>query len=246
MQDLSSPHDNRLLAALGQAEWLRLQPCMERVFLTRNQPIYMPGETMSHAYFPTTLLASLMYITQDGDCAESALVGNDGMLGLCLFMNDGLTCDSATALTAGEAFRIPAAILRKEFNRAGAAMRVLLRYAQVQMTQTAQRAICTRRHLITQQVALCLLQQADHSSSTEVLMTQEQIALRLGVRREGVTEGAGLLQKLGLIRYARGHVEVLDREGLEEQACECYAVLRNEYQRLLPVQACKPCLLAAA
>lgn len=246
MQDLSRPHDNRLLAALGQADALRLQPYLERVFLTRNQPIYTPGETMSHAYFPTTLLASLMHITQDGDCAESALVGNDGMLGLCLFMSDGLACDSASALTAGEAFRIPAAILRKEFNRAGATMRVLLRYTQVQMTQTAQRAICTRRHLITQQVALCLLQQADHASSTEVLMTQEQIALRLGVRREGVTEGAGLLQKLGLIRYARGHIEVLDREGLEEQACECYAVLRNEYQRLLPVQTCKPCLLAAA
>src|SRR3990167_5848583 len=240
MQDLSRPHDNRLLAALGQADALRLQPYLERVFLTRNQPIYTPGETMSHAYFPTTLLASLMHITQDGDCAESALVGNDGMLGLCLFMSDGLACDSASALTAGEA------ILRKEFNRAGATMRVLLRYTQVQMTQTAQRAICTRRHLITQQVALCLLQQADHASSTEVLMTQEQIALRLGVRREGVTEGAGLLQKLGLIRYARGHIEVLDREGLEEQACECYAVLRNEYQRLLPVQTGKPCLLAAA
>src|SRR3990167_7350742 len=153
MQDLSRPHDNRLLAALGQADALRLQPYRERVFLTRNQPIYTPGETMSHAYFPTTLLASLMHIMQDGDCAESALVGNDGMLGLCLFMSDALACDSATALTAGEAFRIPAAILRKEFNRAGTTMRVLLRYTQLQMIQTAQRAICTRRHLITQQGA---------------------------------------------------------------------------------------------
>ncbi|MGS5086995.1 Crp/Fnr family transcriptional regulator [Hydrogenophaga sp. A37] len=246
MQNPSSPFDNHLLAALGQADWLRLQPYAERVVLTRNQTIYDSGETLSHAYFPTTLLASLMYVTVDGDCVESALVGNEGLLGVCLFMSGGPMCGCATVLTTGEAFRIPAGVIRSEFNRAGATMRLLLGYTQALLTQTAQRATCTRHHVITQQVAFCLLQQADRSGSDEVLMTQEQIAMRLGVRREGVTEGALLLQKLGLIRYTRGHVQVLDREGLEEQACECYGVLRDEYQRLLPVAACQACLLRAA
>jgi CRP-like cAMP-binding protein len=246
MQNLSSAFENRLLAALGQADWLRLQPYAERVVLTRNQTIYDSGETLSYAYFPTTLLASLMYVTVDGDCAESAFVGNEGMLGVCLFMSGGPMCGCATVLTTGEAVRIPAGVLRSEFNRAGSTMRILLGYTQALLTQTAQRALCTRHHVITQQVAVCLLQQADRSGSDEVLMTQEQIAMRLGVRREGVTECALLLQKLGLIRYARGHVEVLDREGLEEQACECYGVLRDEYQRLLPVASCQRCLLAAA
>ncbi|KRC00456.1 Crp/Fnr family transcriptional regulator [Hydrogenophaga sp. Root209] len=242
----SSPFDNHLLAALGRVEWQRMQPHVERVDLARNQPIYAPGETMSHAYFPTTALASMMNVTETGACAESAMVGNDGMLGVSLFMSGGPTCGCALVLAAGEAWRIPACILRHEFNRAGSTMRILLRYTQALLTQTAQRAICMRHHLITQQVAVCLLQQADRSSSAEVLMTQEQIAVRLGVRREGVTEGAGTLQKLGLIRYARGHVEVLDREGLEDQACECYAVLRDEYHRLLPVAACQQCLEAVA
>lgn len=246
MQHHSSPFDNRLLAALGPADWLRLQPHVEPVVLVRNQTIYESGETLSHAYFPTTLLASLMHVTVDGDSTESAVVGNDGMLGVSLFMSGGATCGSATVLTTGEAYRIPARTLRNEFNRAGSTMRILLRYTQALLTQTAQRATCTRHHLVTQQVALCLLQQADRSGSDAVLMTQEQIAMRLGVRREGVTEGELALQKLGLIRYARGHVEVLDREGLEEQACECYGVLRDEYQRLLPVVSCQPCLLQAA
>lgn len=246
MQHSSSPFDNRLLAALGPAEWLRLQSYAEPVVLTRDQNIYNSGQTMSHAYFPTTLLASLMHVTADGDCTESALVGNDGMLGVGLFMSGGPTCGFATVLTTGEAFRIPARVLQREFNRAGYTMHILLRYTQALLTQTAQRATCTRHHLVTQQVAMCLLQQADRSCDHEVLMTQEQIAMRLGVRREGVTEGARTLQKLGLIRYARGHVEVLDRERLEEHACECYGVLRDEYQRLLPATACCPRMLQAA
>ena len=141
---------------------------------------------------------------------------------------------------------IPVTVLRNEFNRAGYLMHILLRYTQTLLTQAAQRATCMRHHLVTQQVALCLLQQADRTDDNEVLMTHEQIAMRLGVRREGVTEGARTLQKLGLIRYARGHVEVLDHEGLEEQACECYGVLRDDYQRLLPTSACRPRLLQAA
>ncbi|PKO66347.1 MAG: Crp/Fnr family transcriptional regulator [Betaproteobacteria bacterium HGW-Betaproteobacteria-16] len=245
MQTHSSPLDNRLLASLGSADWLRLQPHVDRVVLNRKESVYEPGQTLSHAYFPTTLLASLMHVTEDGDCAESALVGNDGMLGVSLFMSGTPSSGYASVLASGEAYRIPAGILMQEFARAGDTMRVLLRYTQALLTQTAQHAICARHHLVTQQVAFCLLQQADRSQSDEVLMTQEQIATRLGVRREGVTEGAGHLQKLGLIRYSRGHVEILDREGLEDQACECYGALRNEYQRLLPAAPCQECLLAA-
>lgn len=245
MQTHSSPLDNRLLASLGSTDWLRLQPHVDRVVLNRKESVYEPGQTLSHAYFPTTLLASLMHVTEDGDCAESALVGNDGMLGVSLFMSGTPSSGYASVLASGEAYRIPAGILMQEFERAGDTMRVLLRYTQALLTQTAQHAICARHHLVTQQVAFCLLQQADRSQSDEVLMTQEQIATRLGVRREGVTEGAGHLQKLGLIRYSRGHVEILDREGLEEQACECYGALRNEYQRLLPAAPCQECLLAA-
>ncbi|WP_300650050.1 Crp/Fnr family transcriptional regulator [Hydrogenophaga sp.] len=246
MQHRSSPFDNRLLAALGPNEWLRLQAHAEPVVFTRNQTIFSSGDTVSHAYFPTTLIASMLCVTVDGQCTESALVGNDGMLGVGLFMGGGPTCGCATALTSGEAFRIPAPVLCNEFQRAGYLMHILLRYTQSLLTQAAQRTTCMRHHLVTQQVALCLLQQADRSDDNEVVMTHEQIAMRLGVRREGVTEGAGTLQKLGLIRYARGHVEVLDHAGLEEQACECYGVLRDDYQRLLPTSACRPRLLQAA
>lgn len=246
MQTPSSPFDNHLLAGLTATEWSRLKPYADRVVLTRNQTIYDSGETLTHAYFPTTLLASLMYVTLDGDCVESALVGNEGMLGVSLVMSGGPMCGCATVLTTGEAYRIPAGVLRSEFIRAGSTMRMLLGFTQALLSQTAQRALCARHHVITQQVAGCLLLQADRSGSDEVFMTQEQIAMRLGVRREGVTEGALLLQKLGLIRYTRGHVQVTNREGLEEQACECYGVLRDAYQRLLPVNCCKPRLLKAA
>lgn len=246
MPTFSSPFENRLLSALGSSDWLRLQPFVERVDLVRNQPIYRHGETVSHAYFFTTAVASTMHLTASGDCAESAMVGSDGMLGVCLFMGGGPAFGCASVLTSGEAYRMPAGVLKREFNRADTTMRVLLRYTQVLLAQAAQRAICVRHHLIAQQVAVCLLQHADCSGSDEVLMTQEQIALRLGVRREGVNDGAGLLQRLGLIRYARGHVEVLDRDGLEQQACECYAVQRDEYQRLLPASSCQRCLEAVA
>lgn len=246
MQSFSSPFENHLLAALEAMDWSRLEPFMDRVDLSRNQSLYRHGETMSHAYFFTTAVASTMHVTDSGDSAESAMVGNDGMLGVCLFMEGGPTFGCASVLTSGEAHRIPAVVLKQEFNRAGTTMQVLLRYTQALLAQATQRAICVRHHLITQQVAVCLLQHADCSGSDEVLMTQEQIALRLGVRREGVNDGAALLQRLGLIRYARGHVEVLDREGLEQQACECYSVQRDEYQRLLPVSPCRRPLEAMA
>ena len=246
MQSFSSPFENHLIAALDTPDWSRLEPFMDRVELSRNQHLYRHGETMSHAYFFTTAVASTMHVTDSGDSAESAMVGNDGMLGVGLFMGGGPAFGCASVLTSGEAYRLPAAVLKQEFIRAGTTMRVLLRYTQALLAQAAQRAICVRHHLITQQVAVCLLQHADCSGSDEVLMTQEQIALRLGVRREGVNDGAALLQRLGLIRYARGHVEVLDREGLEQQACECYGVQRDEYQRLLPVPSCRHRLEAMA
>ena len=219
---------------------------MDRVDLSRNQPLYRHGETMSHAYFFTTAVASTMHVTESGESTESAMVGNDGMLGVGLFMGGGPAFGCASVLTRGEAYRMPAGVLKQEFNRAGTTMQVLLRYTQALLKQGAQRTVCMRHHLITKQVAVCLLQHADCSGSDEVVMTQEQIALRLGVRREGVTDGAALLQRLGLIRYSRGHVKVLDREGLEQQACECYAVQRDEYQRLLPVSRCHRHLEAVA
>jgi CRP-like cAMP-binding protein len=246
MLSFSSAFENHLLAALEAMDWARLEPFMDRVTLSRNQPLYRHGETMSHAYFFTTAVASTMHVTECGDSAESAMVGNDGMLGVSLFMGGGPAFGCASVLTSGEAYRISGVVLKREFNRAGTTMQVLLRYTQVLLAQAAQRAVCVRHHLIGQQVAACLLRHADCSASHEVLMTQEQIALRLGVRREGVNDGAALLQRLGLIRYARGHVEVLDREGLEQQACECYGVQRNEYQRLLPVAPCHRRLEAVA
>lgn len=246
MPSFSSPFENHLLAALETIDWLRLKPFMDRVDLSRNQRLYRHGETMSHAYFFTTAVASTMHVTESGESAESAMVGNDGMLGVSLFMGGGPAFGCASVLTSGEAYRLSAGVLRREFNHGGTTMRVLLRYTQALLRQAAQRTVCVRHHLIAQQVAVYLLQHADCSGSDEVMMTQEQIALRLGVRREGVNDGAALLQRLGLIRYARGHVEVLDREGLEQQACECYAIQRDEYQRLLPVSPCQQRLEAVA
>jgi len=239
MSSFSNPFENQLLAAIETMDWSRLAPSMDRVDLSRNQPLCQHGETMSHAYFFTTAVASTMHVTESGDCVESAIVGNDGMLGVGLFMGGGPAFGCASVLTSGEAYRIPAGVLKQEFNRAGTTMRVLLLYTQSLLRQAAQRTVCVRHHLIAQQVAVCLLQHADCSGCDEVFMTQEQIGLRLGVRREGVNDGAAQLQRLGLIRYARGHVEVLDREGLEQQACECYAVQRDEYKRLLPVSSCQ-------
>lgn len=246
MQMHTSPAENHLLAALGTVEWHRLQPHAERVWLTRGQVLCDSGETMSHAYFPTTALSSLTSVTLDGGGTESAVVGNDGMLGVWLFMGGGHACGCASVLTTGEAFRVPAQVLKDEFHRGGPTMQILLRYTQALMTQMAQRIACTRHHKIAQQVAVCLLQQADRSSNDEVFMTHEQLALRLGVRREGVTEGAHLLHKLGLIRYARGRVEIVNRPELEEHACECYDVLAQEYKRLLPPPGCNPYMLHAA
>ena len=234
MHDHSLPFDNLLLCALGAPEWQRCQPYLERVELARNQSLYEPGETPSHAYFPTSALISMMHLTETGACAESAVVGNDGMLGVCLLMGGGSTSSCAVVQMAGDAYRMPARALRAEFNRSGPVMDIMLRYMQSLLTQASQRAVCMRHHSVSQQVAFCLLQHLDRVSGDDLVMTQEAIAQRLGVRREGVTHCAHHFQKLGLIRYARGHISVLDRDALEEHACECYSVLRDEQLRLLP------------
>lgn len=242
----SHPFDNHLLSALPEAEWLRLEPHLERVNLSLHQSLYEPGQVLNHAYFPTTSILSCMYVTEAGASAESATVGKDGLLGVCLLMGGGSTSSRAVVHTAGEAYRVPARVIKEEFARGGATMHLLLRYTQALLTQTAQRAVCTRHHTIAQQVAFCLLLNLDRVEGDELVMTQELIAQRLGVRREGVTEGAYMLQKMGLIQYSRGRIRVLNRPGLERRACECYAVVRDECQRLLPESERQEVALLAA
>ena len=233
----TEPRDNHLLAALPADVWQRLAPHLEYAPLARGQAVYASGEAMSHAYFPTSAIVSMMYFTNSGASSESAVVGNDGVVGIALLMGGGSMCSHAVALGAGEAYRLPAQVLQDEFRRGGAAMKLLLCYTQALLTQIAQRAVCNRHHSLAQQLARCLLLTLDRNPGREILTTQEVIANRLGVRREGVTEGAYFLQKLGLIRYTRGRITVVDREGLEGRACECYAVVKQECERLLPAGA---------
>jgi CRP-like cAMP-binding protein len=207
---------------------------MEYAPLVRGQAVSGSGEAIDHAYFPTSAIVSMMYFTGSGASSESAVVGNDGMVGIALVMGGGSMCSHAVVQGEGEAYRVPAQVLLDEFHRGGETMRLLLRYTQALLTQVAQRAVCNRHHSLAQQLARCLLLTLDRTPGHEILTTQEVIANRLGVRREGVTEGAYFLQKLGLIRYTRGRITVLDREGLEGRACECYAVVKQECDRLLP------------
>ena len=230
----SNAQQNLLLAALPDTVWQRLQPKLQAVQMPLHQVLYESGRTMSHAYFPTSAIVSLMHITQSGASVESAVVGNDGVVGVALLMGGGSTSSRAVVQTAGRAWRIGAMAIKEEFDRGGPAMQVLLRYTQALMTQLAQRAVCNRHHSLLQQLARCLLSSLDRVRGDELALTQEHIADMLGVRREGVTEGANRLQKWGLIRYSRGHICVLDRAGLQARACECYAVVKNECHRLLP------------
>ena len=230
----TEPRDNHLLGALPPDVWQRLAPHLEYAPLARGQAVYASGEAVSHAYFPTSAIVSLMYFTDNGASSESAVVGNDGMVGIALLMGGGSMCSHAVVHGAGEAYRVPAQVLQDEFRRGGEAMLLLLRYTQALLTQIAQRAVCNRHHSLAQQLARCLLLTLDRNHGSEILTTQEVIANRLGVRREGVTEGAYFLQKLGLIRYTRGRITVLNREALESRACECYAVVKQECDRLLP------------
>lgn len=228
------PRQNHLLAALPADEYARLFPHLELVPMPLGDVLYEPGIQMRHVYFPTTSIVSLLCVMDDGASAEIAVVGNEGIVGVSLFMGGETTPSRAVVQSAGHAYRLQGQLLKDEFYLAGPMQRLLLRYTQALLTQMAQTAVCNRHHSLDQQLCRWLLLSLDRLRSNELVITQELIASMLGVRREGVTEAAGHLQKAELIRYRRGHITVLDRAGLEHRACECYAVVKNEYDRLLP------------
>ena len=227
------PNQNHLLAALPTAEFEPLAAHLELVSMPLGKMLYQPGEKLQHAYFPTTSIVSLHYVMESGASAESAGVGNEGVVGISLFMGGDTTPSSAVVQTAGHAYRIQGKLLKEEFNRAGLMQRLLLRYTQALMTQMSQTAVCNRHHSLEQQLCRWLLLTLDRLPTNELIMTQELVASMLGVRREGITEAAGNLQRAGFISYRRGHIAVLDRSGLETGACECYAVVKKELGRLL-------------
>jgi CRP-like cAMP-binding protein len=231
---VSDPKKNLLLAALPEAEWQRWQGQLEAVAMPLGQVLYEPGSTLSHVYFPITAIVSLLYVMENGASAEIAVVGNEGIVGISLFMGGDSTPSRAVVQSAGLGLRLSASAMKEEFNRAGPVLHLLLRYTQALITQMAQTAVCNRHHTLDQQLCRWLLLSLDRLPGNELVMTQELIANMLGVRREGVTEGALKLQHAGLIRYARGHISVLDRAGLEKRSCECYGVVKKEYDRLLP------------
>jgi CRP-like cAMP-binding protein len=227
------PSENNLLAALPDAEWQRWLPHLERVEMPLGQVLYEAGGTLSHVYFPTTAIISLLYVMENGASAEIAVVGNEGIVGISLFMGGDSTSSRGVVQSAGVGLRLKAQIMKDDFNRAGPVLHLLLRYTQALITQMAQTAVCNRHHSLDQQLRRWLLLSLDRLQGNELVMTQELIANMLGVRREGVTEGALKLQNAGLIRYARGHISVLDSDGLERRTCECYGVVKKEYDRLL-------------
>jgi CRP-like cAMP-binding protein len=228
------PNNNHLLAALPEEEcraWIAL---LEPIDMPLGQVLYKPGEPLEYVYFPTSAIVSLLYVMENGASAEIAMVGNEGIVGISLFMGGDSTPSRAMVHSAGQGYRLLAQVLKDEFNRAGPVLHLLLRYTQALITQMSQIAVCNRHHSVDQQLCRWLLQSLDRSQNNELVMTQELIASMLGVRREGVTETAVKLQRAGYIRYARGHISVLDRTGLEQRSCECYAVVKKEYERLLP------------
>ena len=230
----ADPRKNKLLAALPEAEWARWLPQLEWVDMPLGQVLCESGRTISHVYFPTNAIVSLLYVMESGASAEIAVVGNEGVVGISLFMGGESTPSCTVVQSAGEGFRLKAQVIKEEFGRSGPVLRLLLRYTQALISQMAQTAVCNRHHSLDQQLCRWLLLSLDRLSGNELVMTQELIANMLGVRREGVTEGALKLQKAGLIQYSRGHITVLNRHGIEERTCECYAVVKKEYDRLLP------------
>jgi CRP-like cAMP-binding protein len=228
------PRSNDLLAALPDAEWERWLPNLERVDMPLGKVLYESGTRLSHVYFPITSIVSLLYVMENGASAEIAVVGKEGLVGVSLFMGGQSTTSRAVVQSAGEGYRLKSSQMMVEFNRAGPVLHLLLRYTQALITQMAQTAVCNRHHSLDQQLCRWLLLSLDRLPTNELVMTQELIANMLGVRREGVTEAAGQLQECGLISYRRGHITVLDRTGLEQRTCECYAVVKTEYDRLLP------------
>jgi CRP-like cAMP-binding protein len=229
-----NPAQNHLLAALPPAERERWLPSLEPVEMPLGQVLYESGVAMTHVYFPTTSIVSLLYVMEDGASAEIAVVGNEGIVGVSLFMGGETTPSRSVVQSAGQGFRMRGQALKEEFNRSGPVLHLLLRYTQALITQMAQTAVCNRHHSLDQQLCRWLLLSLDRLHTADLVMTQELIANMLGVRREGVTEAAGRLQEDGLIRYRRGHITVLDRARLERRTCECYAVVKKEYERLLP------------
>jgi CRP-like cAMP-binding protein len=230
----AQPGENHLIAALPPAEAERWLPLLESVDMPLGSVLYESGGTLKHVYFPTTSIVSLLYVMENGASAEIAVVGNEGIVGVSIFMGGGSTPSRAVVQSAGHGFRLQASTMKEEFNRAGPVLHLFLRYTQALITQMAQTAVCNRHHTLDQQLCRWLLLSLDRLQGNQLVMTQELIANMLGVRREGVTEGALKLQHAGLIRYARGHITVLDRKGLEKRSCECYAVVKKEYDRLLP------------
>ena len=230
---LHSPDQNQLLAALPADDFAAIAEHLERVPMPLGHMLYEPGTQLRHAYFPTTCIVSLHYVTESGASAETAGVGNEGVVGVSLFMGGDTTPSSAVVQTAGHAYRLDRHVLLQEFKRAGALQRLLLRYTQALMTQMAQSVVCNRYHSVEQQLCRWLLLTVDRVPARELVMTQELVVSMLGVRRESVIEAAGNLQNLGYIRYRRGHIAVLDRKGLETRSCECYGVVKKELGRLL-------------
>jgi CRP-like cAMP-binding protein len=224
---------NYLLAAMPRADVARLGPFLHVVDMPLGRVLHEPGVEFQYAYFPTTSIISLLGLMENGASAEIAMVGREGLAGVALFMGGRTTTNRAVVQSAGRAYQLEGAVLREEFERGGALQRLMLRYTQALITQMAQTAVCNRHHSLEQHLCRWLLMSLDRVSSSELLMTQELISNLLGMRREGVTEAAGRLQRLGLIRYRRGHILVLDRAGLEAHSCECYQVVKKEYDRLL-------------
>lgn len=229
-----SPWQNHLLDALPTVEYEPLFPYFELVQMPLGKVLYESGDELRHAYFPTTCIVSLLYVMENGASAEIAVVGNEGVIGVALFMGGGTMPNRAVVQSAGYAYRLPAPMMQQECSRNGPLLRLLLRYTQALITQMAQTAVCNRHHSVDQQLCRWLLLSLDRLASDELTMTQELIANMLGVRREGVTQAAGKLQQAGLIDYRRGRIKVLDRPGLEARVCECYHVVKKEFDRLLP------------
>jgi CRP-like cAMP-binding protein len=228
-----SPKQNHLLAALAAVDYERIASHLEPIQMPLGEALYESGGQLKHVYFPTTAIVSLLYVMENGASAEIAVVGNEGILGIALFMGGETTPSRAIVQSAGHGYRLRAQLLKDEFNRAGPVMRLLLRYTQALITQMAQTAVCNRHHSVDQQLCRWLLLSLDRLPANQLNMTQELIANMLGVRREGVTEAAGKLQDAGIIQYKRGRITVLDRPRLEQTSCECYSVVKKEFDRLL-------------
>ena len=234
MSSSPDPKQNHLLAALRAADYARLLPDLEFIPMPLGSVVYEAGAPMDYVYFPTTCIVSLLYVMENGDSAEIAIIGNDGLVGVSVFMGGDSMSSRAVVQNAGECYRIEAKLLKQEFALGGSLQQLALRYTQTLIAQMVQTGACNRHHTLEQQLCRWLLLSLDRLRGNEVVMTQKLISNMLGVRREGVTENAHKLQQAGLIRYSRGHIEVLDRKGLERRACECYGVVRREYDRLLP------------